>query len=242
MGYLLLEGGAEFGGLMAEPDRLALDRAGGRDVSVRILPTAAAPDRNHTRAGANGKRWFASLGATDVETVNVIDRASANDPTLVRELRSAKLIYLLGGFPAFTAQTLADSLAWQAALDAYREGAVIAGSSAGAMILCEHFYDPYEGKLLKGLNLIPNACVLPHHKSAPHPWADDLLRQLPNVTLLGLPEQTGMIDDGSSRAWTVHGRGEVTLYRGGTIQRFKRVETFSLKRLKTQAQNPGGVN
>jgi cyanophycinase len=228
MGFLVLEGGAEFGGLMSEPDRLALDRAGGRDISVRILPTAAAPDSNHARAGANGTRWFRSLGATNVAVVNVIDRASANDSALARELRSAKLIYLLGGFPAYTAQTLANSLAWQAALDAYNEGAIIVGSSAGAMILCEHFYDPYEGKFLNGLNLLPNTCVIPHHKSAPHSWANKLLQQLPGVTLIGIAEQTGVLDDGSSRAWTVHGRGDVSLYQGGTIQRFKRGETLSL--------------
>jgi cyanophycinase len=229
MGFLLLAGGAEFSGLMSEPDRLALDRAGGRDVSIRILPTAAALDSNHVRAGDNGQRWFASLGAADVEVVNVIDRASANDASLARELRSAKLIYILGGFPAFTARTLADSLAWQAALDAYREGAVIAGSSAGAMILCERFYDPYEGKLLQGLNLIHNACVIPHHKSAPHPWAAKLLEQLPGATLIGISEQTGIVDDGAARAWSVAGRGEATLYRGAAVHRHARGERFDLK-------------
>ncbi len=168
MGYLLLEGGAEFGGLMSEPDRAALDLAGGLSAPIRILPTAAAPDRNHVRAGENGRRWFQSLGATDVEVAYVIDTASANDESIARELCAAKLIYLLGGFPAFTARTLEGSLAWGTALDAYRAGAVIAGSSAGAMVLCEHFFDPYEGKLFKGLNLIPNACVLPHHGTRTH--------------------------------------------------------------------------
>jgi cyanophycinase len=195
---------------------------------VRILPTAAAPDRNHTRAGNNGKRWFHSLGATNVEAVNVIDAASANDASLARQLRAAKLIYLLGGFPAYTALTLADSLAWQAALDAYHNGAVIAGSSAGAMIMCEHYFDPYEGKLLKGLNLIPNACVIPHHGPGTHPWANDLLRQLPGVTLIGINEQTGCVDEGTARAWTVSGQGPVILYRGGAIQRHARGETFAL--------------
>lgn len=228
MGYLLLEGGAEFGGLMSEPDRLALDRAGGLDIPARILPTAAAPDHNHARAGNNGKRWFTSLGATDVEVVYVIDQASANDEAFARELRSAKLIYLLGGFPAFTARTLANSLAWQAALDAYRAGAVIAGSSAGAMVLCEHYFDPYEGKLLKGLNLISNTCVIPHHGPGTHRWANDLLHQLPGVTLLGISEQTGVLDDGTRRTWTVSGRGDVALYRGGTVTRYKSGETFSL--------------
>ena len=228
MGFLLLEGGAEFGGLMSEPDRVGLDRAGGLSAPVRILPTAAAPDHNHKRAGNNGKRWFHSLGATDVEIINVIDVASANDEVLARELRTAKLIYLLGGFPAFTAQTLADSLVWRAALEAHRAGAVIAGSSAGAMVLCEHYFDPYEGKLLKGLNLIPNACIIPHHGPGIHPWTNDLLKQLPGVTLIGIAEQTGCVDDGSGHAWTVSGRGQVTLYRGGTVEHHARGETFTL--------------
>ena len=50
-GYLLLEGGAEFGGQMSEPDRRAIELAGGRDSSICIIPTAAAPDNNHQRAG-----------------------------------------------------------------------------------------------------------------------------------------------------------------------------------------------
>ena len=228
MGILLLEGGAEFGGLMSEPDRVGLDRAGGLSAPVRILPTAAAPDHNEVRAGNNGKRWFRSLGATDVEVVYVTDPASANDAALVNELRSAKLIYLLGGFPGHLGRTLANSLAWQAALDAYCAGAVLAGSSAGAMVLCEHYFDPYEGKLLPGLNLIPNACILPHHGPGTHPWASDLLARLPRVTLIGIAEQTGIVDDGTGRAWTVSGRGGVTLYHGGATQSHARGETFML--------------
>ena len=44
MGYLLLEGGAEFGGRMREPDLKAIELAGGFDAPIRIIPTAAAPD------------------------------------------------------------------------------------------------------------------------------------------------------------------------------------------------------
>ena len=228
MGTLVLEGGAEFGGLMSEPDRIALNLAGGLRSPVRILPTAAAPDHNHARAGRNGVRWFQSLGATDVQVVNILDSASANDAHLTASLRTARLIYLLGGFPGHLGRTLAGSLTWQAALDAYRAGAIIAGSSADAMVLCEHYFDPYEGKFLKGLNLVQNACVIPHHVEGTHLWAMDLLRQLPGVTLIAIAEQMGIVDDGSGRVWTVHGRGEVTLYRGGATQRHARGESFSL--------------
>ena len=227
MGHLLLEGGAEFGGKMAEPDLRAIELAGGFEVPIRILPTAAAPDRNHVRAGNNGVRWFQKLGAKDVEAVNVIDKASANDAALAAVMRASRLIYLLGGFPQHLGETLADSQVWQAALQAYEEGAVIAGSSAGAMVLCEHYHDPYVKKLLPGLNLIPRACVLPHHDNFGKNRAKALSEQLPDSILIGIDEQTGMISEG--KGWRVHGAGVVTLYRRGQQSQVKaHGEAFSL--------------
>jgi hypothetical protein len=37
MGFILLEGGAEFGGRMADADRQAMTLAGGPDVPIRII-------------------------------------------------------------------------------------------------------------------------------------------------------------------------------------------------------------
>jgi cyanophycinase len=223
---IVLEGGAEFGGRMSEPDLRALELAGGPAAPVRILPTAAAPDHNHQRAGGNGVRWFRSLGATDVETVFVIDRDSAADPSLAASLRAARLIYLLGGFPRHLGETLADSAAWQAVLEAHADGAVIAGSSAGAMVLCEHYYDPYEQKLLPGLNLVPGACVLPHYNRSGKGWAAQLAGRLPDAVLIGIDEQTGMA--ASDGTWTVSGAGTVTLLRGGEAQVHACGESFVL--------------
>lgn len=227
MGYLLLEGGAEFGGRMSEPDLRAIELAGGFDAPIRIIPAAAAPDNNHKRAGNNGVRWFQSLGAKDVEVVYAIDKASANDPALAASIRASRLIYLLGGFPQHLGETLANSRVWQAALQAYEEGAVLAGSSAGAMVLCAQYYDPYEKKLLPGLNLIPQSCVLPHHNNYGRNWAKSLSGQLPDSILIGIDEQTGMLSEGDS--WRVYGAGAVALYRPGEQPQIKvRGQTFSL--------------
>jgi cyanophycinase len=227
MGYLLLEGGSEFGGLMSEPDRRAIALAGGPRARIAILPTAAAPDQNHERAGRNGLRWFQSLGVSRLDLVPVTDKTTANRPDLAARLRSARLIYLLGGFPAYLEQTLRGSLAWQAALQAYREGTVIAGSSAGAMVLCEDYYDPDRGKPTPGLNLLPNACILPHHNTFGKGWAARLAQRLPRSTLIGIDEQTGILNDPSG-TWTVYGAGEVNLYRKGQAKVYARGETFSL--------------
>jgi cyanophycinase len=226
MGYLLLEGGAEFGGRMSEPDLRAIELAGGFDAPICIIPTAAAPDHNHKRAGNNGVRWFQSLGARNIFAVDVIDSVSANDSSFAESIRASRLVYLLGGFPRHLGETLADSACWRAALDAYEQGAVIAGSSAGAMVLCEHYYDPYEKKLLRGLNLVPNTCVLPHHNNFGKSWAKQLIQLLPNVTLIGIDERTGMVTDVNGM-WHVHGAGEITLYQGEQIHSHAQGETFS---------------
>ena len=227
MGYLLLEGGAEFGGRMREPDLKAIELAGGFDAPIHILPTAAAPDNNHQRAGNNGVRWFQSLGAKDVLSLSIIDKVSANDESIAKSLRSAKLIYMLGGFTGYLAETLAESAAWDAVLQAYRAGAVIAGSSAAAMVMCEFYYDLNQGQVVSALNLIPNSLVLPHHNTFGKSWASRLL-EISQLTLIGIDEQTGMIDDGSSKTWSVLGRGAVTLYRNGQLEVYQAGNSFSL--------------
>jgi cyanophycinase len=228
MGYLLLEGGAEFGGRMREPDLRAIELAGGFNTPLRIIPTAAAPDQNHVHAGNNGIRWFLSLGARDVVSLPLIDKASATDENVVQLLRDAKMIYLLGGFTHYLGHTLKDSLAWNAAMDAYNNGGVIAGSSAGAMVMCEFYYDPYEGRIHEGLNLVPNSLVLPHHNTFGKKWAPKLTKEIPSVTLLGIDEQTGMLNDGDDDTWNVYGAGEVVLYRNGRVETYNAGESFSI--------------
>jgi cyanophycinase len=225
VGYLLLEGGAEFGGAMCEPDLRAIELAGGFDTPIRIIPTAAAPDKNHLRAGNNGMRWFRSLGATNVESLPLIDKESANDSKIAESLCGAKLIYMLGGFTHYLGQTLINSKAREAVLDAYQNSAVIAGSSAGAMVMCEHYYDPNGDKVERGLNLVPNACVLPHHNTFGKNWADKLNLLLPGVTLLGIDEYTGMLTGGA--AWQVLGGGAVTVYDGDKVTVYERGQQFS---------------
>ncbi len=215
-GYLLLEGGAEFGGQMAQPDLRAIELAGGPNASITIIPTAAAPDNNHQRAGRNAIHWFHGLGATRVESLPIIDKASANDPSIAAKISQSRLVYMLGGFTGYLGETIKDSASWQAMLNAYQSGAVIAGSSAGAMVMCQYYFDPGKGQVVEGLGLLPNTCVLPHHNTFGKSWASRLFNLLPTVLLLGIDEQTGMLDDGPQGqlvSWHVYGKGAVTLYR-----------------------------
>ena len=231
MGYILLEGGAEFGGQMAEPDRQAIMLAGGPDTPISIIPAAAAPDNNHQRAGRNGVGWFRRLGATNVSALPLIDGLSADAPELAETLTKSKLIYLLGGFPQYLAQTLNGSRSWQALLDAYLSGAVIAGSSAGAMVLCKYYYDPLSSRVVEGLNLVNHICILPHHNTFGKDWAPGLKHQLPDKILVGIDEETGAITDTAQENWQVYGKGKITLYHHGRLDKFRAGQAFDLENL-----------
>jgi cyanophycinase len=235
VGFILLEGGAEFGGDMALPDRRALELAGGLDARISIIPTAAAPDKNHQRAGQNGVNWFKDLGATDVRVLPLIDKTSANDADVVAALGQSQLIYMLGGFTHYLAQTLLNSDAWQAMRNAHKAGAILAGSSAGAMVLCEYYYHPAADEVVEGLGLIDGACVIPHFNTFGKSWVKRLGQLLPETVLIGIDEETGILNDGPDGMWQVYGKGDVTLYRNQMSQRFTSGKPFHLsfhKKLK----------
>ena len=227
-GALLLEGGAEFGGKMADPDREALAAAGGPSAMVAIIPAAAAPDHNDERAGQNAVRWFRHLGALQVESLPLVDRVSADDPAIADRLLKARLIYLLGGFPAHLALSLQGSRSWQAVLQAYESGAVIAGSSAGAMVLCSDYYDPAGHTVAPGLGLLSRTCVIPHHETVGRRWVPVLQKALPDAVLLGIDEETGALTLRALNRWRVYGKGRVTVYRQNQVAVFGPGQTFRL--------------
>jgi cyanophycinase len=229
MGYILLEGGDEFGGQMVEPDRQAIMLAGGPDVSIQIIPAAAAPDNNYQRAGRNGVSWFRRLGATNVSALPLIDGPSADAPEIAATLAKSRLIYLLGGFPQYLAQTLNGSRSWQAILSAYKSGAVIAGSSAGAMVLCQYFFNPVSSQVVEGLNLVKRICVLPHHNTFGKDWFPLLKHKLPNIIFFGIDEQTGTLSDTAQENWRIYGKGNITRYHRGRVDKFRTGRAFDLK-------------
>jgi cyanophycinase-like exopeptidase len=142
---------------------------------------------------------------------------------------------MLGGFPRYLAETLRGSLVWNAAVEAHEGGALVGGSSAGAMVLCAKYYDPSSDSIQPGLNVLPRCCVIPHHDRSGARWIARLSKELAGMTLLGIDEQTGMIED-SSGAWSVHGAGSVTVYQGTQPE----VHTSgSIFRLDLSAAGPG---
>jgi cyanophycinase len=209
-GPLALVGGAEWqehctfdAGLLA--------MSGGTDVLV--LPTAAAYE-HPDRAVATAERYFAGLGGR-VRGLMVVGRADAEDKANAGVVREARFIYLGGGSPLHLRSVLKDSQVWQALVEAWRAGAVVAGSSAGAMALCDPMIDPRGGALTLGLGMIEQVAVLPHANT----WSPEKTHRTFSLATRGLriaaiDEQTALIRDPDG-TWRCEGAGSVVVYVDG---------------------------
>lgn len=236
-GPVALIGAGEFLPTMAEFDAGLLAATGLPRPRVAILPTASYPDGEDVfqRWAAMGVAHFGALGA-EVEPVLVRDRSEADDAGAAQALGEADLIYLSGGKPGHLIRALDGSAVGRAILDAHARGAVLAGCSAGAMVLAGHAFDfrvrllPWLLRWRDGLGFVPETSVVPHYDAWPEPLCALIAFQAPRGSVvLGIDEDTAVV--GRNGAWQVHGRSRVTVWRGRHRYRYRAGETFRLNGL-----------
>jgi cyanophycinase len=209
-GLLALVGGGEWQP-GAEYDAELLERSGAEE--VLILPTAAAYE-NPDRAVTTAKRWFSSLGST-ARALMVLRHSQANDETHAAVVRQARFIYLSGGSPLHLLSVLKGSLVFEALSSAWRNGAAVAGSSAGAMVLVDPMVDPRGGAFTVGLGLVEQLAVVPHHDSgSSHHFWRTLELAPAGLPIAGIPERTALIRD-SDGSWRSAGEKQVAVYLDG---------------------------
>ncbi len=209
-GPLALVGGDEWrDGCDFDADLLA---ASGSD-EVLVLPTAAAYE-HPDKAVATAAAWFASLGAR-TRGLMVLGRTDAEDAGNAEAVRASRFIYLGGGSPMHLRSVLKASAVWDALLDAWRHGAVVAGSSAGAMVLTDPMVDPRGGALTVGLGMVEQLAVIPHFG---HENAEKVHRSIalaaPGLPVVGIPERTALVRD-SDGGWRQAGVGQVQVFVSG---------------------------
>jgi cyanophycinase len=208
-GTLALIGGGEWHAGCRDVDAELLARADGE---VVVLPTAAAfehPDRVVARA----TEYFSALGAS-VRGLSVVRRADAEDPSNVDGVSGAGFVYIADGSPLHLRSALKDSALFEAIVKAYRRGAVLAASGAGATVLCDPMVDPRGGAYTVGLGVVRDLAVFPYHGTAADHLRERSIDLLPSTaTLVGLDEQTALIRE-PDVTWRVAGAGVVTVYDG----------------------------
>ena len=216
-GQVILAGSGEFTPAMDDIDREILAGIGKPRPRVAIVPTASGLEDTPPSWIALGETHFSALGAETVP-VMVLRRDDARETKWIEALENVDWIYFSGGLPQHAINVLGGTPFWDEVVRRHRSGAVLAGSSAGAMMLGEKSYAPDDFdaaglpqrvSVRDGLGLLGGHFVVPHF---------DLLSQLSPERVqawiavwpdglrgIGIDEDTAVVE-GTSR-WTVRGRG-----------------------------------
>ncbi len=206
-GTLALVGGGEWTeGCRFDEVLLA---ASGAD-EVVVLPTGSAYENPHKLVD-RATAWFQSLGAKVVEAP-VLSRADAELPANAELVGQARFIYLAGASPMHLRSVLKDSAVLGAMLDAHSRGAVLAGTNAGADVLCDPMVDSRGGAFTVGLGVVSGLAVIPRANKWSHDKIHRTVALAPEgVSLAEVPEATALIraPDG---LWRSEGVGEVQVY------------------------------
>lgn len=101
------------------------------DSSMLIIPMASSiPDT----VGWEQRDQFYSYGAKQVDIL-MLDEDDKNDPLVADQIRNAKGIWFSGGDQNRLMEYLGDGILIKAIHEAYKNGAVISGTSAGAAVM-----------------------------------------------------------------------------------------------------------
>jgi cyanophycinase len=219
-GALALVGGDEFNPGNEEQDRILAEKA--RPGPAFVVPTAAA--RQDPKASVqHAAAWFKQFGL-QLEELPILKRKDAESAALAERAREGGFFYLVGGDPGLVAQVLRGSAVWRAMFEAWREGAALAGSSAGSMALCSQtlvraaWPNRFNRRAIDALGLVPKTVVLPHFETFGHKWIESAKTAVPRHTLLGIDERSAAV--WSNDSWRAAGPGSVTVIKGSKTAQF----------------------
>jgi cyanophycinase len=229
-GTVALVGAGEYLQGMLPVDKKLLERVNGTP-RVVVLPTASAPDGEGVpeRWASMGVEHFAQLGVT-AEPIMLLNRTDAENAEMASRLAEANFFYFSGGKPRFLLETLQGTLCWQAILDVFAAGGIIAGCSAGAMVLGGEVFDfPQIWRTIPALGLVPGIAIIPHFDELPSLMVGTITRLRHKSTVIGIDGTTALV--GSGNQWTVYGRGSVTVFTKNGKQLYSESEVIPLDEL-----------
>jgi cyanophycinase len=227
---LALVGSGEYLDGMSEIDQMIIERTGKARPVVALVPTAAGREDPLYWTDL-GSAHFAALGAEPV-AVLAVDRPSCEDPRWADEVARADIIYFSGGKPGYLIDCIRGTALWRAVVARHAAGAVLVGSSAGAMLFGERAYTPDDFDergvprtigMTDAMAIVPYV-VMPHFDLLLR--TDELGRSLraiflervaPEMRILGIDEDTALLR--LNGAWCVRGRGSVRFLRGSVPER-----------------------
>lgn len=241
MQTLALAGSGEFTSLMIEVDTYLLSLINKKNSSpkVVILPTAAGQEKDALKWIKNGINHFQNLKSSPFG-LEILNQSDAQNLTKIKKLVDAKLIYFSGGHPGYLLSCLEKSKLWQKIYFQYKKGIVLAGCSAGAMVMGNYVLANAQQTISqnkkpvwkKGLGLMPFT-ILPHfdwiEKNEPQKLKK-IISTAPNTILkywLGIDEDTVLVITDSKKA-LVLGKGQIKVSKNGKPKKYSSGEKFNI--------------
>ena len=196
--------------------------AGGRAARIAIVPTASSIES----AGERYKAIFLGLGADRAEVVFLADRRDADGDVAAEALQDVTGVFLTGGNQMRLAAIVGGTRVAEQVRRRNAEGAIVAGTSAGASILSSHMVafgasgpTPRQRMfaMAAGFGLVPDVIIDQHFRQR-----DRIGRLLamvaanPGLLGLGIDEDTAALFDHDG-ALEIVGRNSVTVVDGSRM-------------------------
>ena len=217
------------GGLDEQMAATICDLSGEPNPQVLLFCTAGEDATNNIEHYA---RPFRAAGAR-VEPVKIWSEAPKDPAALRQKIMKADIIWFGGGWTEYLMRKLHDYYLFAPLWAAYQRGTVMAGFSAGAIILSNAGYTDFkdDGRfdLIDGLGMV-DAYFCPHYQGEVWRGFDKRLEdELFYVDSIQVPETAWAQEDGTMVIFR-NGEPEVKVLRSGAhVYRFKRTDNSWVK-------------
>jgi cyanophycinase len=190
--------------------RAVADALNGRQ--LLILATASQRPRAYEELYCD---VFAAIGVEDVRPLALRDRQNAHDPAVVDAIAGSGGVFITGGKQTRLLEAVRGTPAHAELSRVWREGGVLAGTSAGASALGETAVSGTDTvRLTSGLAYVPRV-IIDQHFSQRDRMARlrEGLGRTPDHIGIGIDEDTALVVRGDDA--TVLGSGKVTVVAAG---------------------------
>ncbi|MBU2922489.1 cyanophycinase [Winogradskyella psychrotolerans] len=202
-----------------------VEAAGGIEANIVVIPTASSIP---VEVGENYLTAFSTLGCKHVEVLDIRSKEDAETEHAIELIKNADCVMLSGGDQSKITDKIGGTTIHSILMERYKndEGFVIAGTSAGAMVMANEMIAGGSASesfikgavnMYKGLGLIPELIIDTHFvRRGRFGRQSEAVAKFPNLIGFGLAEDTGMIIKNGNDC-TVIGSGMVIVFDGSTL-------------------------
>ncbi|RNC87849.1 MAG: cyanophycinase [Winogradskyella sp.] len=199
--------------------------AGGIDAKIVVIPTASSIP---VEVGKSYLTAFSTLGCKNVDVLDIRSKEDSETEHAISLIKNANCIMFSGGNQSKITDKIGGTTIHKILAKRYKneKGFVIAGTSAGAMVMANEMIAGGSAsesfikgavKMYKGLSLIPELIIDTHFiRRGRFGRVSEAVAQFPKLVGLGLAEDTGIII--KNNTFEVIGSGMVIVFDGRKIK------------------------